>query len=87
MVALILALSVMIAVAVLIGTRHTHAGAERASFDPVALESAVYGELYGRRSIEVAPVAQPDRRIGRERARVGGHEEDQASAVGARGHP
>jgi hypothetical protein len=69
---------------VLVRARHTHSGAERASFDPVALESAVYGELYGRRSNEVAPVAQPDGRAGGKPARISDDEQDHAGAARVR---
>jgi hypothetical protein len=54
---MIAALAVLLALAVMgsLIVLRRRGGAQAASFDPVALEDAVYSELYGERTVRVLP--------------------------------
>src|SRR2546423_8486849 len=77
MIALALAALAAVLLAASLPLWRRRGGTQRASFDPVALEDAVYGELYGDRTIRVLSAVQDD---------SAGAEQD-GSATGGRGPP
>ena len=73
---MIAALAVLLALAVMgsLIVLRRRGGAQAASFDPVALEDAVYSELYGERTVRVLP-AREARSTADGSARIGAPED------------